>query len=260
MPNTKQAPYDWSKLQTDTEVKSRCTIDVKKKKKKRFQVLQSNVNKNRANTIDNILRAHQEAAELHVPHKPRTKSKSLREGKKVVEKTGTLQDVLKGTSAEVRPKASKAADAKKDLDRAYAEEQEKYVKGKTQESERAHEFYRTSLAWSIVNAISGRKGSSRSRIRASCPRERIKLWKEYFEGLLGQPPVVDDQPITRAFDVLPIKAGDLAMTELREAVKSTQGNKTTGLDGIPVWKLECFKMINYLKMCNRASETKPVCG
>ena len=82
----------------------------------------SNEDKNSANTIYSIFQAHREAAELHVPHIPRNK-KSLWEGKKVVEKRGAQQDVLKGTSEEVRPKASKVEDAKKDFDRAYAEEQ-----------------------------------------------------------------------------------------------------------------------------------------
>ena len=43
------------------------------------------------------------------------------------------------------------------------------------------------------------------------------------------------------------------MTELREAIKSTQGNNATGLDGIlaQVWKLECFN-VKLLKVCNRA--------
>ena len=36
----------------------------------------------------------------------------------------------KGTREEVSPNASKVEDVKKDLDRAYAEEQEAYVKGK----------------------------------------------------------------------------------------------------------------------------------
>ena len=53
--------------------------------------------------------------------------------------------------------------------------------------------------------------------------------------------MVDDQPVTRAFDTLPIKTGDFTMTELRETIESTQGNKATGLDSIPeeVWKLDC---------------------
>ena len=75
---------------------------------------------------------------------------------------------------------------------------------------------------------------------------------EHFEGLPGQLPVVDDQPITRVFDALPIKTGDLTVKELREAIKSAQGNKATGLDGIPagVWKFECFND-QLLEVCNR---------
>ena len=53
---------------------------------------------------------------------------------------------------------------------------------------------------------------------------------------------MDDQPIARVFDALPIKTGDFTLTELWEAIKSTQGNKANGLDSIPaeVWKLVCF--------------------
>ena len=47
----------------------------------------------------------------------------------------------------------------------------------------------------------------------------------------GQLPVVDGQPITRAFNALPTKTDDFAMMGLREAIKSTQANKATGLDG-----------------------------
>ena len=59
------------------------------------------------------------------------------------------------------------------------------VEGKIQETERAHEFYKANVVWSTVNEISGRKGSSHDRIRGSCPKKRIKLWEEHFEGLLG---------------------------------------------------------------------------
>ena len=70
--------------------------------------MQNNEDENCANTIfNNIIQAHREATELHVPHKPRDKKKSLWEGKKVVEKRGALQGILKGTSEQIRPKASK---------------------------------------------------------------------------------------------------------------------------------------------------------
>ena len=64
---------------------------------------------------------------------------------------------------------------------------------------------------------------------------------------------MDDQPITRVFDTLPIKSGGFTI-ELREAITSTQGNKATGLDGIPaeVWELECFND-QLLEVCSRAS-------
>ena len=110
--------------------------------------------------------------------------------------------------------------------------------------------------FSLVHSeqISGRKGSSCGRIRASCPMERMKLWKKHCERLLGQTPVVDGQPITRAFDALPIKTGGFTVKEWREAIQSTQRNKATGLDGIPaeVWKL---KWLNdqLLEACNKAS-------
>ena len=138
----------------------------KKRKKKGFQALQSNEDKNSTNTIyDNLIQAHWEAAKLPVSHKPRNK-KSLWGGKNVIEKRTTLQDVLKGTSEEVSPKAWKIEDAKKDHDRAYVEEQEEHIKGKIQENERTHESYKTSLTWSIVNKISAQKGSSHGWIRA----------------------------------------------------------------------------------------------
>ena len=111
----------------------------------------------------------------------------------MVKKRGVLQNVLKDNREEVRPKASKVENAK-DLTPKNRRNMLKvrYKKLNVAKSP-AQQF---SVAWSIVKEISGRKGSSRSRIRARCPKERMKLWKEHFEGLLGQPPVVDDQPIT----------------------------------------------------------------
>ena len=43
------------------------------------------------------------------------------------------------------------------------------------------------------------------------------------------------------------------MTELREAIKSAQEKKATGLDGIPAeaWKLDCFND-QLLEVCNKA--------
>ena len=70
----------------------------------------------------------------------------------------------------------KLEDAKKDHDRAYAEEQEEYVNGKVQETKRAHESYKTSLAWFIVNEISGREeGLPAAGFVLAVKKERIEL-------------------------------------------------------------------------------------
>lgn len=62
-------------------------------------------------------------------------------------------------------------------------------------------------------------------------------------NLLGQPPVIDDKPVEKVFDTLPINTCDFTESELADSVKATQSNKAAWLDGIPteVWKTNCFK-------------------
>ena len=76
---------------------------------------------------------------------------------------------------------------------------------------------------------------------------------EHFQNLLGQPLVIDDKPIKKVFDILPIDTNDFIKSELQEAIETTQNNKATGLDGIPaeVWKLDCLKD-KLLEVCNKA--------
>ncbi len=65
--------------------------------------------------------------------------------------------------------------------------------------------------------------------------------------------MIDDQPINKVFDTLPIVTGDFTMSELQDAIKATQNNKATGLDGIPaeVWKMDCLRE-QLLEVCNKA--------
>ena len=42
-----------------------------------------------------------------------------------------------------------------------------------------------SIAWKIVNEISGRKNSNSAKLKASSNGERIKLWHNHFQELLG---------------------------------------------------------------------------
>ena len=71
----------------------------------------------------------------------------------------------------------------------------------------------------------------------------MKLWKNHFEQLLGQPPVLDDQPINGVFNTLPIETGDFTANELQKSINASQNNKASGLDDIPIetWKTGCLE-------------------
>ena len=114
-------------------------------------------------------------------------------------------------------------EAKNELDKAYNTEQRKYVEEKISIIKEAHVNHQARLVWRTVNEVTERKNSKLGRIKANSPEERVKLWLNHFKQLLGQPPVVDDQPlIPKIFDTLPIKTGCFTEEELRASIKSSQ--------------------------------------
>ena len=120
------------------------------------------------------------------------------------------------------------------------------------EIENAHLNNKARLAWDTVNEISGRKNTKKGQIRAESPEERIELWKKHFENLLGKPPVINDCPIEKVFETLPIETNDFTEIELVKAIQSLKNNKAAGLDGIPaeVWKTNCLNK-ELLEVCNK---------
>ena len=65
---------------------------------------------------------------------------------------------------------------------AYVAEQSKYVNRKIKDIEIAAA---NKQAWKIVNEISGRKNSNSAKLKASRNGERIKLWHNHFQEMLG---------------------------------------------------------------------------
>ena len=53
------------------------------------------------------------------------------------------------------------------------------------------------IAWQTINAVSRRKSTAKAKLKAASQQERVKLWKQHFENLLGNPPKVTNEPITR---------------------------------------------------------------
>ena len=142
--------------------------------------------------------------------------------------------------------------AKKDLDHAYDKEQKKYMQSKIKEIKDAHINHHSRLVWDKVNEVTRRKGPKRGRITASNTDEGLAIWKDHFQKLLRQSPEIDDQPVPKVFDALPIKTGDFIAIELQASIKSFQNNKATGLDNIPIetWKTGCMNK-ELLEVCNK---------
>ena len=142
--------------------------------------------------------------------------------------------------------------AKKDLDHAYDEEQKNYVESKIKEIKDAHINHHSRLVWDTVNEVTRRKGPKRGRIKTSNTDERLAIWKDHFQKLLEQSPEIDDQPVPKVFDTLPIKTGEFNAIELQASIKSFQNNKATGLDNIPIetWKTSCMNE-KLLNVCNK---------
>ena len=44
---------------------------------------------------------------------------------------------------------------------------------------------------------SRRKSTAKAQLKATSKEERIHVWKQYFENLLGKPPRVTHEPITK---------------------------------------------------------------
>ena len=64
------------------------------------------------------------------------------------------------------------------------------------------------IAWQTISEVYKRKSTAKEKLNAANQRERIKLWKQHLEKLLGNPPEVTHEPITRIISKqLDIKLG-----------------------------------------------------
>ena len=99
------------------------------------------------------------------------------------------------------------------------------------------------IAWQTINEVSRRKSTIKAKLKATNQQERIKLWKQRFENLLGNLSNVTHEPITRIISKqLDIKLGPFTLEELDSILRKIKNRKATGLDEMPpeVWKTRQF--------------------
>ena len=91
----------------------------------------------------------------------------------------------------------------------------------------------------MINEVSRRKSTAEAKLKVTNQQERIKLWKQHFENLQGNPLKVTHEPITRIISKqLDIKLRPFTLEELDSVLRKIKNRKAAGLDKIPpkVWK------------------------
>ena len=107
--------------------------------------------------------------------------------------------------------------------------------------------------------MSRRKSTAKAKLKANNQHERIKLWKQHFENLRGNPSKVTHEPITRIIrKQLDVKRGPFTLEKLNSLLRKIKNKKAAGLDKIPpeVWKTRQFDNI-LLRHCNAVHNVNP---
>ena len=134
----------------------------------------------------------------------------------------------------------------------YIKEQTEYIQNQIDKIRDSVEDRQSRIAWQTINEVSRRKNTAKAKLKAANQQERIKLWKQHFENLLGNPPKITHEPITRIISKqLDIKLGPSTQEELDSVLRKIKNRKAAGLDEIPpeVWKTRQFDDI-LLRHCN----------
>ena len=165
----------------------------------RFETLQKNTEKGTLNDeYENFVNAHLEAAVNCIPTKPRTKYRVPWEMLAVREKRADVKTASKCyRKNQINTNALKLKKAQNELTSLYLKEQTEYIQNQIDKIRDSVEDRQSRIAWQTINEVSRRKSTTKAKLKATNQQERIKLWKQHFENLLGNPPKVMHEPITR---------------------------------------------------------------
>ena len=86
--------------------------------------------------------------------------------------------------------ARKLKTAQYQLAGIYIQDQTEYIQNQIDKIRDSVEDRQSRIAWQTINEVSRRKSTAKAKMKAANQQERIKLWKQHFEKLLGNPPKV----------------------------------------------------------------------
>ena len=207
------------------------------------------------NEYDNFVNAHLEAAAKYIPTKLRTKFRVPWETLAVWEKRADVKTASKGNRKNpTNTNALKLKKAQNKLASIYLKEQTEYIQNQIDKIRDSR------IAWQTINEVSRRKSTAKAKLKATNQQERIKLWKQHFQNLLGNPPKVTHEAITKIIcKQLDIKLGPFTREELDSLLSKIKNWKAARLDEIPpeVWKIRQFDE-RLLRHCNAVYNQNPI--
>ena len=112
-------------------------------------------------------------------------------------KTCTSENSLQKLSKKTNTNALKLKTAQYQLAGIYKKEQTEYIQNQIDKIRDSVEDRQSRIAWQTINEVSRRKNTAKAKLKAANQQERIKLWKQHFQNLLGNPPKITHEPITR---------------------------------------------------------------
>ena len=252
---TKQ--YDWALL-NNKDVRDKYVLELRN----RFETLQEKTEKSTPNDeYENFVNAHLEAAAKYIPTKIKTKYRVPWETLAVREKRALVKTASKNYRKNpTNTNALKLKTAQYQLAGIYIKEQTEYIQNQIDKIRDSVEDRQSRIAWQTINEVSRRKNTAKAKLKAANQQERIKLLKQHFENLLGNPPKITHEPITRIISKqLDIKLGPFTQEELDSVLRKIKNRKAAGLDEIPpeVWKTRQFDDI-LLRHCNAVYNQNPI--
>ena len=146
-----------------------------------------------------------------------------------------------------------------ELPNTYLKEQTEYIQNQIDKIRDSVEDRQSRIAWETVNEVSRWNSTAKAKLKATSQQERIHLWKQHFENLLGNPPKVRHEPVTRIIsEQFVIKLGPFTQ-ELDSLQRKIKNRKAAGLDEIPpeVGKTRQFDDIT-LRHCNAVYNQNPI--
>ena len=149
-------------------------------------------------------------------------------------KTCTSENSLQKLSKNpTNTNALKLKTAQHQLAGIYIKEQTEYIQNQIDKIIDSVEDRQSRIAWQTINEVSRRKNTAKAKLKAANQQERIKLLKQHFENLLGNPRKTTHEPITRIISKqLDIKLGPFTQEELDSVLRKIKNRKAAGLDEI----------------------------